>query len=765
MAREYLLNKFAQETLQVFGGTAEDVFGVYKVNGANILAFSKGRPCMLVDALERGTPLKWSNESTVQRLLDPDSPEMQAVIGPSGVGKTSTILRALILKFGCYLEAYTGVGSAGFMHLLDKDFRHPQLSETEGLRLLQAVHLSLLLVLEAFRKLVPTCTPKQWTYLMLTASSGKFRHHTDVNEMVTTVSGFTRALDSSRLQREVDRLKRKFKCPRLFLDEAQQYLRPEYGDFKGPTESGKRPILSALLHPGIVVSGTGLRLQLVAELMGSHVMKPGDTSPVKAGEHSPHEDNKVFQRRKASQQCLLTVPGCALSDVKSFASLYDISLPSSCDAALEVLCGRARLVARFTQTMLESAPSASESELQRCIDTTTNDFVTSLQAELDRHLTEDVVIQRRGMPSLSYEQLAQELLCCAIWHGGRFERSCDEVIDFVDASMCMLRKENGNLVAYINEKVAIRALLNFSECKGWNVALNKLVEHMLSGFTGASARGFDMECLFVVDVAMRILKPGVSGDEKWDGFGDKRVEAWPQWRSPGAFTVIDCRMKSTEFTSLYDFLVAAEAGKFEDEQDPVFCLPEEAAGPDVVTLVWVLNDDGSKSKALWFTQCKRLAQPLGGKDFTAAVRTCWWDNLYATAKHASQHTEYLQQKARALCKDTFGANSFFLSTLCVVPGLTKPAAKERMESPPGTRWTVLDQNKLKRIMSERGYRAASANMRANRRVPTDKVVSEGNSMGNSIGNSNCGGGGGGSNETNDTGSPASCSEGNSDNIP
>jgi len=716
LAANYLeTDKNVQATLKAFGGTGAEVFGTTNLHGQDIIAFEKGRPCIHIDAIERGDNFAWSNEDTVDRILARDRPSVQALIGPSGVGKSTTIYRALTKEFGCYIDVAVTrnetVECGKFVLALDGLLLRAHSSDMASAlvaKWIRTAQVTMLLVLKRFKELVPECTPKQWTYLMIAASASKYRLHHQIDKVFAIVFGYLCEV-KGLLQETLDSLKEALACRLLYLDEAQEYLNVDtYGTFLGRTGTECRSILSPLLQvEGLVLCGTGLNLQHVAVTVGSHAAKEGNLplSPCK-NESSPVEAQKVEFRMQASKTMLLTVPGCSRAQVKAFIRLYGIPEPGNgCDAELEFLSGRARLVANFVRKMLMTKERWNGFVFSDYAIEAKTEYTHELVRLMTEHFRSNKNIHRNGDTAVSYQHVALSLLNCAVFNGGRFQASCNEVIDFVDASVCMLNKaQDGELVAFIQEQAAIDAL--FQICQKWklNPLLLGVINHMHSMFTDPAGEGLDFEYLFIADVAMRALRPDATEQQRKIVFGDLASQlpagespAWPGWRHNDWFEIVDCRLP-TERTTLLTFLQNCASGVYDKRTCPLFCLPETGAGPDVVALL----RDNQNNPMLWMTQCKRWSTKLGGEAYINAVNTTLWTNIY----HRKTSSAKLQEKqtlTRKLCMDNFPK---CLAVLCALPTRTISASTALLKIPGGTEFVFIDEETLPGIMSAKGFRAA-----------------------------------------------------------
>ena len=481
------------EILKTFQQTPQKVFGTTRCGQLDIIAFRRGAPCIFIDALERTEHkrMRLSNADVVSELIHDNSPQARAIIGPSGVGKSTTILGVLVREYGCYIESGSRYAEHGsrfalkFVRMLTDAAKddHPN-TFAEGC-LLKA-QLSLLLVLRAFRKQCQNCTPRHWAYLMASASSAKYRNHRDIDLLLKEVLLMLAPLQNNEAWRLVNGLKKALGCRLLFLDEAQIFLRKDFGTtFVGPTGTRGRPIVSAFLEvEDLVLSGTGLQLQLVTESLGSGIQKPTGL-PRKLDECSPTELEKQHTRQAAGRSRVLTVPGCEAQDVKDFLRLYGLAVPDDAEL-INSLCGRGRLVSLVVYNSYEFGTRLT---LAQCITKTVIEFAEKLFETTKRRFAENPPFQRADGTSTSYRQLAQDLLCCSQFHGGRIVCEPDEMIDFIDMSLCMLRTrgEGEAPEAFIQETVAILALHKLCESWGMNAPINHIVNHLNAN--GARVRG------------------------------------------------------------------------------------------------------------------------------------------------------------------------------------------------------------------------------------------------------------------------------------
>ena len=190
--------------------------------------------------------------------------KFHCIVGPSGVGKTATLLRTLALRWGIYFEAYVYVKSSSKLTRT----LHLQLQETRGraavLRAFRAMQLAFLLVLEAFRNVVSTATPFNWMGLMLSASSSQFALHAAIDALLTGVFCDCVAIAAdvgvTVVTSALEKLRGELECSIVFVDEAQQFLNTAlYGTHASINGTLGRPVLSLLFEAidGVVVSGTG----------------------------------------------------------------------------------------------------------------------------------------------------------------------------------------------------------------------------------------------------------------------------------------------------------------------------------------------------------------------------------------------------------------------------------------------------------------------------------------------------------------------------
>mmetsp|Transcript_10787 Transcript_10787/g.15774 ORF Transcript_10787/g.15774 Transcript_10787/m.15774 type:complete len:825 (-) Transcript_10787:297-2771(-) len=716
LAANYLeTDKNVQATLKAFGGTGAEVFGTTNLHGQDIIAFEKGRPCIHIDAIERGDNFAWSNEDTVDRILARDRPSVQALIGPSGVGKSTTIYRALTKEFGCYIDVAVTrnetVECGKFVLALDGLLLRAHSSDMASAlvaKWIRTAQVTMLLVLKRFKELVPECTPKQWTYLMISASASKYLLHASIDDVLHNVFVALEPINNDFfLHTNLKKLTTQLHCRLLYLDEAQEYLNLDgFGTFTGGTGTAFRSILSPLLAiPDLVVSGTGLNLQQVAVELGSHAAKEEPMASPQTNEESPRETEKAHSRRRLARKSLLSVPGCNLANVAAFLNMYGIS--SECTDVMMSLRGRARLVANCVRQMLMTKKEWDDSVFTACAAQVLTEYTSELVRIMSEHFSSNEFVKRSDHVAVNYQHIAISLLNCAVYNGGCFQANCNEVIDFIDASMCMLQKaENGEFVAFIQEQAAIDAL--FEICRKWKVSplLLGVIDHMHNIFTDRAGQGLDFEYLFIADVAMRALRPDATEQQRKIVFGDLASQlpagespAWPGWRHNDWFEIVDCRQQKCkkEAMTLQVFLQNCTTGVYDNRTGPLFCLPETAAGPDIVAL---LRDREGK-KILWMTQCKRWSKNLGGEAYVKAVNTTLPTELYHRNRMPPGR-ENKQNGIRTLCESHF---SKYLAVLCAVPTRTSSASTAPL-MPDGTHFVFIDENILSEIMSDKGFSAA-----------------------------------------------------------
>ena len=796
-----------RQLLQVFHtDNVEEVFHVVLqsnsepllVDGQPVVAtdVTARRPDILVDALQRGVEWTVPGEQpgdrtvapTVVDLLDPThAKHPRAIIAPSGAGKSATVLQVLTKQFGCYMEMpkagatfVTAVGDS-LEQLVGED-RNAFCSRARARTIFRAAHVAMLLVLEAFVEHTEgNCTPLQWTNIMLTASNDNMKHYAPMNIMFEHVFRETKQLGYDALHAALGSLRATLNCPLLCVDEAQRFLDTDtYGKYKGPTGS-ERSVFTCLLDcPGLVLLGTGLRLEEVAEAMGSSDgMNAEGASPrtqrsidgrsggggrgggmgsaVKAGIHNHREDNKRLARRTIARKQLLTVTGCDCEGARTFAKVYGLSRGREWPG-WHKLVGRARLTAKFVLRLLLHASTSDDWDQH--LEVVFDNFATDIAGRMAQRVNLDARVHRTTahLPPVSYQQIAIDLLQDIIWRNGFVTRASHEVVEFIDHGICMLVKdtEDSDLRAVVREPLAREALLLLCDDMGWDVCLLGLAAHMTSPFTSRQELGRDFERLLAMAVVMKALAPrekssfgGGDGDEYADGKsagGGRDVDeladgggegcggggsgggvggeggasrnsarrtvfsslvgegpaAWPQWRGPRRFHIVDCRNTDGGPTSLADFLEAAVAGKLPKDQGPVFCFPEENAGPDLVTLLQLRGGQ----LVLWSLQAKLLSERLGGEKLKHAVGTTMWTSFYNSSK-AGPRIKENREKVREIGNEHFAAKS--LSTLCVIPGITQPhgskgSDQQRAETlvtprPHGNTFVLLDSDALRNVMS------------------------------------------------------------------
>ena len=758
--RAYLRAPEQHQVLKVFHtDNVEEVFNVvHQPGGAPLSAGGKPvvcadahgeRPNVLVDALQRG--LEWTvpgkqpgariRATTVADLLDPTRAEdTRAIIAPSGAGKSATVLQVLTKQFGCYMEMPKK--RMTFVTLVGKKLQElAEVQDSNGFSnklhaetVFRAAHVSMLLVLEAFVEHTAgpdgatACTPRQWTNIMLTASHVDMKHHAVVNEMFKHVFRETEELGYKAVDAAVDSLRSTLDCPLLCVDEAQRFLDTDtYGKYKGPTGS-ERSVFTCLLDcPGLVLLGTGLRLEEVAESIGSSAGLTAEIgSAVKAGRHGVSENRKRTARRRVARSQLLTVSGCDVASAHAFAAAYGFESP--CDwTGWAKLVGRARLTAKFVERLLMHTAVWDEAVWDKHLKVVFGNFAGSIAEIMADRLSAEVRRSADALPPVSYRELAVDLLRDIIWRNGVVTRACHEVVEFIDYGICMLTKDatDGDLRAVVREPLAREALLRLFRAMGWDVGLCGIADHMLNAFTSPHQRGLDFERLFIVEVAMKALTPtgrsggggGVGGHDRTDGgfdvrravfgrFADQCPAAWPKWKGFGCFSIVDCRSDASHIKSLMDFLQAAKDGSLllPPDQGPVFCFPEEAAGPDVVTLLRI-----GDSLLLWSVQVKLLANKLGGRKFQRAAHTSMYNRFYDATQSSGKRQQEMKTRAVALCRELCGADTRSLSTLCVLPAVTRTYSDDpagMLEQPVGNEFVVLNKETLGKIMSHVAFKVA-----------------------------------------------------------
>ena len=713
---------------------------------------------------------------TVVDLLDPThAKHPRAIIAPSGAGKSATVLHVLTKQFGCYMEMpkrgatfVTAVGES-LEQLVGED-RNAFCSRARARTIFRAAHVAMLLVLEAFVEHTEgNCTPLQWTNIMVTASNDNMKHYAPMNIMFEHVFRETKQLGYDALHAALGSLRATLNCPLLCVDEAQRFLNVRtYGKYEGPTGS-ERSVFTCLLDcPGLVLLGTGLRLEEVAEAMGtSDGMNAEGASPRTqrfidgrsgGGSGGGGMGSAVrLARRTIARKRLLTVMGCDCEGARTFAKVYGLSRGREWPG-WHKLVGRARLTAKFVLRLLLHASTSDDWDQH--LEVVFDNFATDIAGRMAQRVDLDARVHRTTahLPPVSYKQIAIDVLQDIIWRNGFVTRASHEVVEFIDHGICMLVKdtEDSDLRAVVREPLAREALLLLCDDMGWDVCLLGLAAHMTSPFTSRQELGRDFERLLAMAVVMKALAPrekssfgggdgdeyaggnsaggGRDVDELADGGGEgcggggsgggvggeggasrnsarrtvfsslvgEGPAAWPQWRGPRRFYIVDCRNTDGGPTSLADFLEAAVAGKLPNDQGPVFCFPEENAGPDLVTLLQLRGGQ----LVLWSLQAKLLSERLGGEKLKHAVGTTMWTSFYNSSK-AGPRIRANREKVREICNEHFAAKS--LSTLCVIPGITQPRGskgsdQQRAETlvtprPHGNTFVLLDSDALRNVMS------------------------------------------------------------------
>ena len=741
--RAFLTTPDAQKVLQHFGGTAAEVFGTVEVNGRSLIASKidgNTVPCLLVDALQHEElQQNLSNRTAVDDLVNPDR-RFHCIIGPSGVGKSSTVLQALTKRWGIYMEAFVGGQLSSTLMLA----MHDQLARCKNDReaskdCFKAMHLTFLLTLEAFQKTVSGCTPAQWMHLMLTASNKQFQHHAAIAAVMRKV--FLTVNAEPSVLTWVPDLAAQLECHIVFVDEAQQFLNTVlYGTYASINRTAGRPVLSMLFEAisGVVVSGTGMGMRDTLETAGSSAGKPGHATmtPLKGGGDAG-DPARVRRRLNLARPRMLTLPGNNLQDVKVFLQHYAVDVPEKCRSVLGYLTGRSRVVANVVLNTL--APRQAKDSagtwapirgFARVVERTVDDFATDLANNMVRHLRDVVCVGSATGAAELYHKVVKGLLVDAMWNDGQVSGAeTAAVLTCIDLSICMLKRDegDGSVVPHVDEEVAIRALLKVCHRQSWNPALEDLTNSMRHPLTSASEAGFHMEPLLAVDVFMRVLDPSCDATVRevlLGRFGDQGFTAYPRWTHPLRCKIFDLREKGrcNRFATLGHFLQAAADGALDHEQGPVFCLPDTAARPDLVTLL----RNEQRQWLLCLLQSKRLQTPLGGNAWTRAVSTTDWNELYPSTK--GEVSDFPVDDARAgasvdgggggggttstvarinvreLCRDLLDAGKRCLRIVCSTSGVTGPiqdalpTLKAEL-SKTNQELVLLDRNALKKVMT------------------------------------------------------------------
>ena len=527
--RAYLRAPEQRDVLRMFHtDNVEDIFHVVRQRGPNsqpvlvadqpVVATDESarRPNILVDALQRGVEWTVPGEQPGDRTAAPTvvdllnrtrAEDARAIIAPSGAGKSATVLQVLTKQFGCYMEMpkkrMTFVTHVGMklQQLAKVKDDNGFSNKLDAQTVFRAAHVAMLLVLEAFVEHAAgldgatACTPRQWTNVMLTASNVDMKHHAVVNDIFLHVLDTITILLPTKVASEQRRLRTTLDCPLLCVDEAQRFLDTDiYGKYKGPTGS-ERSVFTCLLDcPGLVLLGTGLRLEEVAEAMGSsdgtnaEGVSPrtqrsidgqgggggggGMGSAVKAGIHNYREDNKRLARRNIAKKQLLTVTGCDCEGARTFAKVYGLSRGHEW-SGWHKLVGRARLTAKFVTRLLLHAGTSDDWDEH--LETVFDIFARDIAGRMAERVNSDVRVHRATarLPAVPYQQIAIDLLQDIIWRDGFVNRACHEVVEFIDRGICMLVKdtEGNDFRAVVREPLAREALLMLCDEMGWDVLL------------------------------------------------------------------------------------------------------------------------------------------------------------------------------------------------------------------------------------------------------------------------------------------------------
>jgi uncharacterized membrane protein YgcG len=609
---------------------------------------------------------------------------------------------------------------------------------------------------------------------MLTASNRQFKHHAAIATLLEDM--FVMVSEVPFAGSYTHRLAQALECNIVFVDEAQQFLNTAlYGTYASINGTEGRPVLSMLFEAisGVVVSGTGMGMRDTLETAGSSAGKPGyaTMTPLKGG-GDVGDPARVHKRLNLARPRMLTLPGNNLQDVKVFLQHYAVDVPEKCRSVLGYLTGRSRVVANVVLNTL--APRQAKDSagtwapihgFARVVERTVDDFATDLANNMVRHLRDVVRVGSATGAAELYHKVVKGLLVDAMWNDGQVSGAeTAAVLTCIDLSICMLKRDegDGSVVPHVEEEVAIRALLTVCRCQSWNPALEDLAKSMRHPLTSASEAGLHMEPLLAVDVFMRVLDPSCDATVRevlLGRFADQGFTAWPRWTHPLRCKIFDLREKGrcNRFATLGHFLQAAADGALDHEQGPVFCLPDTAAGPDLVTLL--RNEKGDW--LLCLLQSKRLQAPLGGNAWTHAVSTTDWKALYrstdgevngfsvddacagaragggsggggggggtSAGTHSSgggggggAATTATSINVRDVCRDLLGAEERCLRIVCSTSSVTGPSrdalpALKAELSKTKQEFVLLDRNALANVMAPAALEAAFGQRGSNRR--------------------------------------------------
>jgi hypothetical protein len=707
------------------------------------------------------------------------------IIGPTGVGKTATVLRVLRQQFGVFVDVSPERDSAVAVGLHDRLVSGRIGCSVEDAELaFCSVHSTMLLVLEAFMNASPAPTAEQWMYLQLAASNADYaRPFSKINSVLGYVFHEAKRLALTSCRILVEDLKKKLQCPLLFVDEAQRLLGPEYGKDFRPIANA-RPVLSVLVARtrGLVLCGTGLRMRDMQEIASSGAgTNDDDFESDGESESDEREDSMIILQHTTAE------------NVQTFLSAYGVPVPLGCDDKVGQLAGRARAAANLVSrclrrsavivarsgssskeirddsgddigegsgdrsgersgdssgsdsrdgsgqssggvavaAMASSAPSNVEAssavtQFTKSVDMVLNGMANDICSIMTKRLAEVIdtaPADQADLKRTTYAEIAKQLIIGLILYGGALPSNMSpEMVDFVDAGMCSLTRSDvaaaAPVQAHLREEVGIRALWKLAQANNWNPAFDVVVEHMKNPLTSASNRGDDMELVFVLDVAMNAISPAAREGVAKLVFGDLLVSAWPSYESARC-TIVDGRGRPEELAStdvedlmtLEDFLQMAKAGDYDSRRGPVFFLPDKFAGPDVVTLLDLKDENGGNAgQALWLVQVKRKKKTLSGVDADQAIATVRRSNLYSKKGKCSARFFDKQRKVRALCEQF----ALCIGTVCTSTGFagTKLADAEATTTPTD-HIRALSDAELKQLMSRRGYEVATrANAKA-----------------------------------------------------
>ena len=355
---------------------------------------------------------------------------------------------------------------------------------------------------------------------------------------------------------------------------------------------------------------------------------------------------------------MLTLHGNSVREVVAFLHHYGVTVPTQATSSLQHLAGRSRLAANVvlslrvkaadTAAAVAAAPFAAVAtvaadaaasdgagagvavaaaaalaaghEFVETAEAVVDQFAGDLAQGMIRHLDEVIKIADKPQENVTYANVIQRLVEDAVFNDATVAAEFSlQILTCINHSICML--DNGpQLVAFVREEVAIRALLKLCARFDWH---SSLTARMCQRLTSASEAGLLMEPLLAVESFMRVLNPECSVEVSRVALGDFAgvFKAWPRFTHPLRCKVFHLRRSGLcmQRKTLPDFLLAAARQRLDVEQGPLFCLPPP---------VWL--KDADDQWLLCLVQSKRWAEPMSPADLDGAFNSTDWRNWKRT---------------------------------------------------------------------------------------------------------------------------------------